>query len=96
LKNYKSPGSDLILAELIHVEGEIHKLINFIWNKEELPDQWKEYIIVPIYKKGNKTGHGNYCEISVLSATYKILCKILLSGLRPDVDEIIWYHRCGV
>jgi len=28
-------------------------LINFIWNKEELPEQWKESIIVPIYKKGD-------------------------------------------
>jgi hypothetical protein len=22
-----------------------------IWNKEELPDQWKESIIVPVHKK---------------------------------------------
>jgi hypothetical protein len=29
----------------------IHKLINIIWNKEELPDQRKESIIVPIHKK---------------------------------------------
>jgi hypothetical protein len=28
----------------------IHKLINSVWNKEELPDQWKESIIVPIDK----------------------------------------------
>jgi hypothetical protein len=33
----------------------IHKLINSIWNKEELPDQWKEPIVLPIYKKGDKT-----------------------------------------
>jgi hypothetical protein len=33
----------------------IHKLINYVWNKEELPDQWKEYIIVPIHKKGWRT-----------------------------------------
>jgi hypothetical protein len=44
LKKYKSPGSDQILAELIQAGGEallsvIHKLINPIWNKEELPDQ---------------------------------------------------------
>jgi hypothetical protein len=56
LKRYKSPGNDEILAELIQAGGEIlwseiHKLINFIWNKEELPEQWKESIIVPIYKK---------------------------------------------
>jgi hypothetical protein len=28
--------------------------IHSIWNKEELPDQWKESIIVPIHIKGDK------------------------------------------
>jgi hypothetical protein len=28
----------------------IHKLINSIWNKEELHDQWKESIIVQFTK----------------------------------------------
>jgi hypothetical protein len=46
LKKYKSPDSDQIPAELIQAGGEIllsaiHKLINSVWNKEELPDQWK-------------------------------------------------------
>jgi hypothetical protein len=60
LKKYKSPGSDQILAELIQAGDEIlvpviHKLITSIWNKEELQDQWKESIIVPIHKKADKT-----------------------------------------
>jgi hypothetical protein len=60
LKKYKSPGSDEIPAKLIQAGGEIllsaiHKLINSIWNKEELPDQWKESIIVTVHKKGYKT-----------------------------------------
>jgi hypothetical protein len=60
LKRYKSPGSDQILAELIQagveiLQSEIHKLINSILNKKELPDQWKESIIVPIHKQGGKT-----------------------------------------
>jgi hypothetical protein len=51
LKMYKSPGSDQISAELIQAGGEIirskiRKLINSIWNKEKLPDQWKESIIL--------------------------------------------------
>jgi hypothetical protein len=57
LKKYKLPGGDEILAELVQAGGEkllsaIHKLINSVWNKEELPDQWKEYIIVTVQKKG--------------------------------------------
>jgi hypothetical protein len=53
LKRFKSPGSDQIPVELIQAGGEIlrskiHKLNKSIWNKEELPDQWKESIIVPI------------------------------------------------
>jgi hypothetical protein len=35
------------------------KLINFIWNKEELPEELKESIIVSAYKKGYKTDCSN-------------------------------------
>jgi hypothetical protein len=63
-KKYKSPGSDKILTELIQAGCEtlvsvIHKLINSIWNNEELLNQWKESIIVSVHKKGDKTYH-NY------------------------------------
>jgi hypothetical protein len=33
----------------------IHKLINSVWNKEELPDEWKEPIFLPFYNRGDKT-----------------------------------------
>jgi hypothetical protein len=62
LKKYKSPGSDPIPAELIKagvktLQSTIHKLFNSIRRKKEFPDQWKESIIEPIYKKGNKTDY---------------------------------------
>jgi hypothetical protein len=65
LKRHKSPGIEQIPAELIKVGGgiirsEIHKLIICIWNKEELPGEWKKSVIVPIYKKGDKTDCSNY------------------------------------
>jgi hypothetical protein len=49
LKRCKSPGADQIPAERIQAGGEtlhseIHKLIKLIWNKEELPHQWKESV----------------------------------------------------
>jgi hypothetical protein len=61
----------------------IHKLINSVWNMEELHDQWKESIIVPVHKKGDKTASNNYCGISLPSTSYKILSNILLSRLDP-------------
>jgi hypothetical protein len=66
-----------------------------IWNKEELPHQWKESIVVPIHKKSDKTDWSNYGGMSLLSTSYKILSNIFLSRLTPYADEIIGDHQCG-
>jgi hypothetical protein len=68
LEEYKLAGNDPILAKLIQAGGEtllseIHELINSVWNKEELPDQWKESMIVPIHKEGDKTD----CNITAIN-----------------------------
>jgi len=36
------------------IRYEFHKIIMSVWNKEQLPEQWKESIIFPIYKNGEK------------------------------------------
>jgi hypothetical protein len=77
-KKYKSPGTNQIEAELIQAGSEIlpsaiHKLINSIWNKEELPDQWNESITLQVHKRNDKTDSNNYREISRLSTSYKII-----------------------
>jgi hypothetical protein len=100
LKRYKSPGADQIPSEMIRAGGEtlgseIHKPIKSIWNKEELSHQWKESIIVPIHKKGDKTDCSNYRGISLLSTSYRSLSNILLSRLTPYAEEIIGNHQCG-
>jgi hypothetical protein len=73
----------LVPAELIRAGGEtllseIHKLIKMICNKEGLPHQWKESIVDPIHKNGDKTNCSNYRGISLLSTSHKILSNILL------------------
>jgi hypothetical protein len=100
LKRYKSPDADQIPAELIQawaetLHSEIHKLIKLIWNKEELPHQWKESVVIPFHKKGDKTECGNYRSISLLPTSYKILSNILLSRQIPYADEIIGDDQCG-
>ena len=73
LKGHKSPGIYQIPAEMIKAGGRkicgaIHKLIIAIWNKEELPEEWKESVIVPIHKRGIKQsvitiGAYHFCQL---------------------------------
>jgi len=68
--------------------SEIHNLINYIWNMGKLTQHWQESIIVPIYKKKDKTACGKNRGTSLLPTTYKMLSNILVS-ITPYVDEII-------
>jgi len=92
LKSHKLPGIDQIPAELIKAGGrticlEIHKLITSI-QKERLPEEWKESIIVAIHKNRDKTDCSNYRGILLLPTTYKILSNSLLSRLIPYVKRL--------
>jgi hypothetical protein len=85
LKSHKSPGFDQMPAKVIKAGGRtirctIHKLIIFIWNKEELPEEWKESIIVPVYKKGNKTDF-NICRCNNFCQRLEIKWYASASGL---------------
>jgi hypothetical protein len=65
-----------------------------VCNKEELPEQCKESIILPIYKKVIKHC-SNYCSISLLSTACKVLSNILQSRLTPHAEEITGDHQYG-
>jgi hypothetical protein len=53
-KKYNLQGSYQIQAGSDTLWSQIHILVNSILRMEELPDQWKESIIAPMYKKGDK------------------------------------------
>jgi hypothetical protein len=91
LKRYKSPGIDHIPAELIRIGvnilcSKIQKFTNFIWNKEEFPQQWGIYYCT-YGKKDDETDCSNYRKTSMLATTYSILSTILVSRLAPYVDD---------
>ena len=71
------------------------KFINYVWKNEKLPEQWKESIIAPICKKGDKTDCSNHRGVSFLSTTYKMLSIIPLSSLTPYADGIIGNRQSG-
>jgi hypothetical protein len=65
LRNNKAPGPDNIISELIKEGGQqlkhrIFILILKIWEKEVIPTDWKDSIIRPIYKKGDRMQCKNY------------------------------------
>lgn len=86
LKINKSPGSDNITAEMFKYGGErlieqMEKLLRKIWIQEQLPCEWTEAILCPIYKKGDRMECQNYRGIALLNAAYKILAMYLKNKL---------------
>ena len=77
LKNHISPGIDQIPAELLN-SVKFTNLLFLFGIRRNCLEEWKESIIVPIYKKGDKRDCSNYRDISLLPTTYKILSNMLL------------------
>jgi sorting nexin-29 len=61
----------------------------------ELPEERKESIKVPIYKKREKIDCSNYRGISLLPTTYNIFSNILLSRLIPYAEDVTGEYQCG-
>ena len=92
LKRNKAPGTDNIPAELVKYGGYILKhrmynLILLIWSKEQLPMEWLQGIICPVYKKQEWTICSNYRLIMLLNIAYKILTIILNNRLSKIIES---------
>ena len=55
----------------------LEQLFSVIWREELVPRQWREGLIVNLFKKGDKEDPGNYRGIMLLSVVGKVFCKIL-------------------
>lgn len=65
LKYHKSAGDDEIVAEMIKAGGPtstniLHRLLKEIWEKKEVPQDWRDATVIPIHKKGDKSCCTNY------------------------------------
>ena len=99
-KSGKAPGESSITMDMIKHGGErvqqyLHRMLVKIWRTERMPDDWKEAVIIPVHKKGDKLDCKNYRGISLLEAAYKILSKILLNRLKKYSEEIVGDHQAG-
>ena len=77
LKNNKTGGSDGLVGELLKYEGSgmvnlLQLLFSVVWREEVVPPQWREGLIVNLFKKGDKEDPGNYRGITLLSVVGKV------------------------
>ena len=77
------------------IRSEVSKLIKFIWDKEGLPEEWKELLKLLVYKKGDNRDCSNFRGISLVSTKYKNLPNILPSRLSSYAEDITGENRCG-
>lgn len=102
LMNNKASGPDGIPAEVLKVlkvggpelQCRLHTLLLKVWEKEELPSELRDTLIVTIFKKGDKADCGNYRCISLLSTTGKVLASVLANRLLPLSEEILPESQC--
>ena len=62
----------------------------------EIPEEWKNIIIIPLYKKGEKQKVENYREISLLNEYYKLYTKILNEKFRAQTEQFLFECQNGV
>src|SRR5215469_14425216 len=101
LKNGKAAGGDGILSEMLKAGLEIvykwlGKLFNGCWVKREVPQDWQEARISPIYKgKGEKTVCGNYRGISMMSVVGKVYGRIIIDRMKEITGDLIGDEQGG-
>ena len=59
------------------------------------PEQWSILNIVPVPKKGDLTNPNNYRGIALTSIVAKILNRMILNRIRPEVEKILRINQNG-
>ena len=65
----------------------LHSICQQIWKTQQWPQDWKRSIFIPIPKKGNIKECSNYCTISLILHTSKVILKILQVRIQQYVNQ---------
>jgi len=58
-----------------------------VWSGKGFPEEWREGLIAPIYKKGKAGDVRNYRGVTLLCTAYKVYAAILTERLRQEMEE---------
>lgn len=71
------------------------KLFNKSFSSGKLPQQWKEALVIPIHKKGDKDLVNNYRPISLLCIISKVLERCVFNRLMFHLHLFVSDHQHG-
>jgi len=96
----KSPGADGLHSEIIRrgrnrLAEVLHDIITEAWNQSEVPQDWKDALLITIFKKGDRKICGNYRGISLLSIPRKVFAWVLLNRLTSVAEGFLPEAQCG-
>ena len=73
----------------------LYSLFEEIWEKEEIPAEWKEGYLIKIPKKDELSRCDNFRGITLLSVPGKVLNRIILEGMKGEVDKTLREEQAG-
>ena len=87
----KASGGDGIPVELFQMLKDdavkvLHSIYQQIWKTQQWPQDWKQYVFIPIPKKGNTKQCSNYRTIALISHARKVMLKILQASLQQYIN----------
>jgi hypothetical protein len=91
--SHKTTGPDQIPTRLLHdFADELAPTLISIFQKSldtgEIPNDWRESSIVPLYKKGDRRNASNYRAVSLTSVSCKILEHVIHSQIMDHFDRL--------
>ena len=88
----KASGGDGVPVELFQILKDdavmvLHSICQQIWKTQQLPQDWKRSVFIPIPKKGNAKEWSNYRTIALISHACKVMLKVLQARLQQCVNH---------
>ena len=88
----KASGGDGIPVKLFQILKDdavkvLHSIWQQIWKTQQLPQDWKRSVFIPIPKKGNAKECSNYRTIALISHASQVMLKILQARLQQYVNR---------
>ena len=88
----KACGPDNVSCRILReLAPELAPVLTAIFDQSlstgEIPDDWSQALVAPIFKKGNRHAAANYRPVSLTSVPCKIFEHILCSHIRGHLDK---------